>query len=107
MATEVVFTTFAPSELLLARQGSSVRGAESATKFQADSGVESELQKGLGAVTHWVPPTTLRCLEICPANATILAQILALAMMPSYAAQMGSTLAGLRCTYAADLGSAG
>ena len=37
-----------------------------ATKIQADSAVELELQRGVGAFTHWVPPARLRYPELDP-----------------------------------------
>ena len=51
---------------LAACQESGVRGDGSATKSQADSAVELELQRGVGAFTHWVPPARLRYPELDP-----------------------------------------
>ena len=51
---------------LAACQESGVRGDGSATKIQADSAVELELQRGVGAFTHWVPPARLRYPELDP-----------------------------------------
>jgi hypothetical protein len=90
---------------LAACQESSVRGDSRATKIQMDSAVELELQRGVGAFTHWVPPARLRYPQPGPAFSASLAH--ALPVMPMYAAQIGSTLSRLRRTHAADLGNVG
>ena len=65
---------------LTACQESGVRGDGSATKFQADSAVELELQRGVGAFTHWVPPERWRYPELDTAHTASIAHLLA--MMP-------------------------
>ena len=59
----------------------------------------------VGAFTHWVPLGRLRYPELMPAISASLAH--SLAMIPMYAAKMGSMLTGLRRSHPADLGNVG
>ena len=90
---------------LAACQESSVRGDGRATKIQADSAVDFELQWRVGAFAHWVPPARIRYPDLGLAISPSLAHTLAIMLI--YAAQIRSTATGLRRTHAADLGNVG
>jgi hypothetical protein len=53
-------------------QETGVGGDGRAVKFQADAGIELEPERGLFAVTHWVPPGRLRYSSI---SGEIIAQL--------------------------------
>ena len=74
-------------------------------EFQAQAAVKMERGAAVGAFTHWVPPGRLRYPELMPAISASLAH--SLAMMPMYAAHIGSMLTGLRRSHPADLGNVG